>query len=328
MRPSPGSGAGSRNATGHGARLARLGRTQVRGGLLPVEEATALHGVGFEPVSEVIGAVASTVTPSGFYSSGYLPFQQQQYYNQPVRGRTRVDSAWTGQPSLNAWDPRTFTSSSGNRAVGTPTEITALRSGYQTALNRLVEEVRALGADGAVDIRLERTVTHLSGSQLWSFLAVGTAVRSRGRTRPARPFTTTLPGGQVAAAIRGGWVPVSVLSAPVMAIRYVDLESRIRRRRFAANGEIDAFTDVVNTCRHQARRDFASAARAACADGAVMSDMSLTFEAERNDPVCRATVTVTGTALARLPSRRVELSPLTIMPLNDRSRTGERHDRT
>jgi uncharacterized protein YbjQ (UPF0145 family) len=284
-------------------RLERLRSHRVSGGLLSVEEAAALAAVGFEPVSEVIGAVAKNVRPTGFYASGAVPFQRQQYYNQP---------RW--EP--NAWDLRTYTSSSNNLAVGTPTAVSELKSGYRTALNRLEAEARAVGADGVVDVQLTRTVSHGSGAQLWSFLAIGTAVRSSGQVHTAQPFTSGLSAAQTAAAIRGGWLPVSILTVPVMGIRYVDYYSRSRRGRLSPNAEIDALTDAVNTTRHQARTDLELAARAVHADGAVMSSMSMEMEAPRDEPVCRVSVTITGTALARFRAPASGATPLMIMPLN------------
>ena len=291
-------------------RLHRLRENRIRGGLLTVEEAAALASVGFEPVSEVIGAVASTVTPSGFYRSypGFFPpttpFQRQKYYNQP-----HVPAP-----------VRTYTSSSSNVSVGVPQSITALKAGYRTALNRLNAEAGAAGADGVVGIRVERTISHSGGTQLWSFVAVGTAVRSTGHTHTANPFTTSMSAAGVAAAVRGGWVPVSLVIAPVMAIRWIDPASRIQSsmtqiRGLAVNVEVDAYTDVVNTCRHQARQDFAAAARQVHADGAVLSDMTLEFEADRKESFCTASVTVTGTAMARLIVRHHPPAPLTIIPL-------------
>ena len=287
-------------------RLERLRTQAVRGGLLTVEEAAALASVGFDPVSEVIGAVSRNVRPTGFYTAGAVPFQRQQYYNQPVGGR------W----SPNAYDLRTYTSSDNNVAVGTPTAISELKRGYREALGRLVTEARAVHADGVVDVQVTRTITHGSGAQLWNFLAIGTAVRGIGSVHAETPFTSGLSAAQTAAAIRGGWLPVSVLLVPVMGIRYVDYASRRRRGRFAPNAEIDALSDAVNATRHQARTDLQRAAEAVRADGAVMSSMSLEMEATRDEPVCRVTVELVGTALARFRVRGERPAPLMIMPLN------------
>jgi uncharacterized protein YbjQ (UPF0145 family) len=270
--------------------------------LLTVEEAAALAGVGFEPVSEVIGAVANNVSLYGFNNFGVVPFQQGGYYNQPI-----------------AWGPdglRTFTSSSSNRAMGVPTAVTELRKGYKTALDRLSDEARAAGADGVVDIQVTRTITHGSGAQMWQFLAVGTGVRALGAHHTDRPFLSALSAGQTAAAIRGGWLPMSVLMVPVMGIRYVDYNSQVRRGTFAPNAEIEALTDAVNTTRRQARTDLERDARAIHADGAVMSSMSVAMEAPPTEQVCRVSVTIVGTALAQFRVGHAKAVPLMIMPLN------------
>ena len=293
------------SASGISRRLQRLRDQRVRGGLLTVEEAAALASVGFEPVTEVIGAVANNVIPYGFYSSGAVPFQRQTFYNQPVA------TGWSG----NWGDVRTYTSSSNSRVVGTPNSIIALKDGYRTALRRLHAEAQAAGADGVVGVTMQRSVTHGNGGQLWSFLAVGTAVRSTGSTHTTDPFLSGLTAAQSAASIRSGWLPLAVLINPVMAIRWVDPASRWSRQGLAANAEIDAYTDVVNTCRHQARADFERAAATVKADGAVMSSMTLELDAPRDESTCTALVTITGTALARFRLPTPVAAPLMIMPL-------------
>lgn len=287
------------SASGISRRLDRLRDQRIRGGLLTVEEAAALAAVGFEPVCEVIGAVARNVIPTGFYSSGAVPFQRQQYYNQPV--------------GINPGDPRTFTSSGNNLAVGTPIAIIELKRGYREALDRLDAEARAAGADGVVDVRVTRTVTHGSGAQLWSFLAIGTAVRATGRVHAEHPFTSSLSAAQTAAALRGGWLPISVLIAPVMGIRYVGFPNR---GRLAPNAEMVGITHAVNDTRRQARTDFEAQARAARADGAVMSSMFMDVEARSGEPSCTVSVMITGTALAQFKIRQERPAPLMIMPLN------------
>lgn len=290
-------------ASGIWRRLDRLQARSVRGGLLTVEEAAALASVGFEPVSEVIGAVATNVVPYGFYSAGAVPFQQQHYYNQPV------NSGWTP----NYFEAKTYTSSDHSRVVGTPNSILALKDGYGTALSRLEAEARAVGADGVVDVRLTRTVTHGSGAQLWSFLAVGTAVRGIGARHAESPFMSDLSAAQTAAALRGGWLPVSVLVVPVMGIRYVGWPNR---GRLAPNAEMVGISHAVNDTRRQARTDLEARARAVHADGAVMSSMSMEVEARSGEQTCTVSVIITGTALARFKSAPGRPAPLMIMPLN------------
>jgi uncharacterized protein YbjQ (UPF0145 family) len=192
--------------------------------------------------------------------------------------------------------------------------MTALKEGYRTALSRLVAEARAVGADGVVGIRITRATIRSGTPPLWSFLAVGTAIRSVGRTRAGSPFTTDLSPAQTVAALRGGWVPVSFLACPVKAIRWVDTSSRRQRRITAANGEIDAYTEAVNACRHQARTDFAKAARAVHADAAVMGAMTLRIGPSPG--LADVTVVITGTALARFAAGGATAQPLTVIPLS------------
>jgi uncharacterized protein YbjQ (UPF0145 family) len=279
-------------------RLDRLRKQRVASGLLTVEGSAALSSVGFEQVSEVVGAVAYVVRTTGFYPVGARPW-----------GSARMSP--TGVPRSA---PRTYTSSAASVAVGTPPSMTALKEGYRTALSRLVAEARAVGADGVVGIRITRATIRSGTPPLWSFLAVGTAIRSVGRTRAGSPFTTDLSPAQTVAALRGGWVPVSFLACPVKAIRWVDTSSRRQRRITAANGEIDAYTEAVNACRHQARTDFAKAARAVHADAAVMGAMTLRIGPSPG--LADVTVVITGTALARFAAGGATAQPLTVIPLS------------
>ena len=275
-------------------RLARLANLPVRGGLLSVPDAAALAAAGFEQISEVVGAVANAVLPGGFYA----PSPSYSY---------RSDRR-----------SRTYTSSSNNTAVGTPPTVTALRAGYRTMLTRLATEAKAVGADGVVGVSVERTVSHGNGTEIWRFLATGTAVRSTGRTHTDVPFTTDLSGAQVASAVRTGWLPLSLLIVPCMAVRWTDYNSLTQQRFGAGNAEVDSYTDVVNTCRHQARTDWAKAATALGAEAAVLSTMTLDFDIAPGEAV--ATVVVTGTALTRFDVPAGRPRALTIMPLSREKR--------
>lgn len=283
-------------------RLDRLRKQRVSSGLSTVEGSAALSTVGFEQVSEVVGAAAFVVSTTGFYTVGARPWSSS----------STGPTAWRTGGSRSA--PRTYTSSAASVAVGTPPMMTALKEGYRTALSRLVAEARAVGADGVVGVRITRTRVDSGNAPLLSFLAVGTAIRSVGRTRAGTPFTTDLSPAQTVAALRGGWIPVSYLACPVKAIRWVDTSSRRQRRIFAANGEIDAHTEAVNACRHQARTDFAKAARAVHADAAVMGAMTLSIGPSPG--VAEVTVVITGTALARFAGGGGTAEPLTVMPLS------------
>lgn len=191
----------------------------------------------------------------------------------------------------------------------------ALKVRYATMLGRLVTEARAIGADGVVGIGIEREERTLGATPLQTLVATGTAVRAIGRVHAEIPFTTDLSGAEVGFALRSGWVPMSLLIVPCMAIRRMDPFSQSQRRRWAKNCEVDAYTDLVNTCRSQARKDFTAEARRIGADGAVLSEIDLQFQPVQTEGSATALVTVTGTALAgfRPPSKQV--TPLTMLRL-------------
>ena len=193
-------------------RVSRLGAAGVQSGMLSIEESAALAALGFESVSEVMGAVAMRAPVSGFFSTGAL-------------GSGTYPSGWQGDGNR---PPPVFTSS---RAARVPSYVAVLTKAYRLAMSRLTDEVRAAGADGAVGVRVEHTVVGAGASDsVWRLLATGTAMRSLGATRAVRPFTTSLSAAQTAAALRGGWMPVTFLACPVMAVRWVEPASRRQQR--------------------------------------------------------------------------------------------------
>lgn len=272
---------------------------RVSSGMLSTQECAALADVGLRQVSEVIGGIGIAVRQRGFFSTG--------------GSAPGFPSGWQGGPG--GGPPPIYTSSTGRSGV--PDKIAAMRSGFRTALARLVEEARAVGADGVIDLRMDQRRIATGGASVWSFLATGTAVRSMGGTRAATPFTSALSAAQVASALRCGWVPVSYLACPVMAVRWVEPASRQAQRLSSDNGEVVAYSETVNVCRRQAGADFAAAARAVGADGAVMAEMTLQLGPARD--LAEVSVVITGTALVRFSGHDVPAS-LTIIPMDRGSR--------
>ncbi len=264
-------------------RLDRLRGDPVASGRLEVGAWAALADVGFRPVSEVMGAVTLMTTAAGFF--GAL--------------RASYPLGWQGGP--DEAPPVHLSSGRSSNRYG-PARVRALRNGTRTAVARLVDEIRAVGGDGVVDLRVTRAARPDEGGVLtWDFLATGTAVRSTGRTHPARPFTSALTATETAVALRGGWAPVVFLYCPVAAARWVDPPSRRQERRRAANGEIVAYTETVTACRRRAVDDLAHDAARAGADGAVLGDLELTVGSDLT--LAEASLELTGTALLRIPAR-------------------------
>ena len=280
-----------------GRRIERLSSNHLASGMVSIGESAALAAVGFRSASVVMGAVAMLAPVSGLLQSGGL-------------GGPTYPRGWQGRGND---PPPVFISSTASQV---PSRVTVLQRAYRLVLARLTDEIRAVGADGAVGIRVEHTVVGAGTSQaVWRFLATGTAVRSVGPTRATRPFTSSLSAAQMAAALRSGWAPVSYLACPVMAVRWVEPASRRRQRALSGNGEIVAFTDAVNACRRQAALDFERAARAAGADGAVLDEMSVEVADTRD--LAQVHVLLAGTALARfsVPRSPAALNVLSLADL-------------
>jgi len=192
-----------------------------------------------------------------------------------------------------------------------------LRQGYQTALDRLEEEATALGADGVLGIEL--TSTSPDG-EAQEYVALGTAVRAATTQRPHRPFTTDLPGQDVAKLMRAGWVPVCVaIGVDGRAMTNFNYEIGYGWSVLAGvygNAEIDLPTALATDVRAAARAEFAREIGECGADGGIVSGM--TFDLWPVEDVAAAAIaTVTGTAIARFhEGRTAPAGALTILPLN------------
>jgi uncharacterized protein YbjQ (UPF0145 family) len=188
----------------------------------------------------------------------------------------------------------------------------ALRHGYHQALARLSEEAKAIGADGVVGITMR--VADF-GEYAAEFVAMGTAVRAECRTRPAKLFTTGLSGEDVAKLMLSGWAPVELvlgLSVVAVPITYLTM-SQVSIT--AGNVEVDTYTTLVNSARAKARDEFERQTRKARADGAIVSEMTLSSWPVVNAGVA-ALAGVFGTAIARFHTgQTAPTSTLKIMPL-------------
>ncbi|MFJ1763028.1 heavy metal-binding domain-containing protein [Amycolatopsis sp. NPDC088138] len=191
-----------------------------------------------------------------------------------------------------------------------------LRQGYETALDRLEEEAAGLGADGVLDIRL--TSTSFDG-EAQEYVALGTAVRAGTKQRLRRPFTTVLPGQDVAKLMQAGWVPVRVaIGVDGQAMANADFGFGYARSMLAGiynNAEIDLPTALATKVRAAARAEFAREIGECGADGGIVSGM--TFDLWPVEDVAAAAIaTVTGTAIARFREGPAQVGALTFLPLN------------
>lgn len=273
--------------------MARFRADGVRTSLLAVPEAVALGGTGLTPVGEVMGCIVEHIGWQGFGGCG----------------------VWATGWGMPAAGP-TVTSGSGSRYAGYRPYVDALYRGYDTAIARMVTEAQAMGADGVVGVRL--TVDHM-GEGNREFMALGTAVRSSGRTHLRQPFVTDLPGTDVTKLLQAGWVPAAMAFGISVAVRHDDYRTLNQAGRWAGNTEVSGYTELVTHVRADARHRFEEHARRTGADGAVVSSMDLRIweqEPAENHRDHVAESTVFGTTLARF--HRGPAAPtraLTILPL-------------
>jgi uncharacterized protein YbjQ (UPF0145 family) len=99
-----------------------------------------------------------------------------------------------------------------NQEMGVLTQ--AMYHARELAMTRMEEEANELGADGIVGVRLEVT-RHEWGEALAEFVAIGTAIRSRGgksfRNAHGMPFTSDLSGQDFWTLLRAGYRPVGMV---------------------------------------------------------------------------------------------------------------------
>jgi uncharacterized protein YbjQ (UPF0145 family) len=283
------------------ARMQRASSSPLATSMLSVPSALGIQSVGFDPVGEVMGCVVVQLGWQGYGGCG----------------------VWAGSSGYGYGASAPVISSRSAGYGGFGGYVGALTNGYRTALGRLVTEARALGADGVVGVKL--TAGELAGTGNREFVAIGTAIRGRCDSRPQYPFTTELPGTDVAKLLLSGWTPVALQVGIEVAIRHDDwrTQSQAGSRFFnTANVEVAGYTDLVQQTRALAREHLRAEIARVGADGGVVSDLSLRIwelEPAENHRDHVAEAMITGTAIARFrPSRRAVPSPLTILPLRNR----------
>jgi uncharacterized protein YbjQ (UPF0145 family) len=274
------------------ARIERAAAGGVRTSLLSADGLAGLETAGFEMVGEVLGTAVMQIGWSGYGGCGWTPGFSGGMFGGPatVSGPSR----WSG------YEPY----------------ARAVRHGRNTALSRMHQEASALGADGVVGVRF--TDERMEG-QKREFMALGTAVRSRGRERPRTPFTTDLGGQDVAKLLAAGWVPAGLAYGLSIAVRHDDWRTQTQLGYFAGNTEVSGYTELLTHVRATARREFAAFAAKIGGDAALLSDLwshVWPIEVGENHTDHVAECIVTGNAIARFhPGKQATTSSLTILPL-------------
>jgi uncharacterized protein YbjQ (UPF0145 family) len=277
------------------ARIARAAADGVRTSLLSTAGAYGLQASGFETVGEVLGSTVMQISWAGFGGCGW--------YGGGVLGG-------------GVFGPGTVVSSSAGGWSGYAPYVDAIKRGRDTAMSRMVQEATALGADGVVGVRL--TDARMDNNKR-EFVALGTAVRSRGGQRPKVPFTTDLGGQDVAKLLMAGWVPAGMAYGISVAVRHDDWRTQQQIGVWAGNVEVAGYTELINHVRHDARGEFARLAARVGGDSALMTAMAQhvwEYEAGENHVDHVAECVITGNAIARFDtSPHPPTSSLTYLPL-------------
>ena len=260
------------------------------GSLLSARDFTAVTGAGFDPVGQVMG---TSVLNLGFASLG---------------GRCSSTGTYASRTDLASEQEGSFGR--------------LLRQRYgarRRVLSRVVDECRALGADGVIGVTLSIRPFPAGGTE---FTMRGTAVRARARIHPEVPFTSHVSAQEFARLLRAGWVPAALVFGISLGARHDDLRTRQQTRR-RATGEIPGYSDVIRDARRDARRQLEKAVADLGADGVVADQLTLHLR-ERECPAQEgqrdhvAEVAILGTAIAsfgRSEGAGVQ-PPLTIMHVN------------
>jgi uncharacterized protein YbjQ (UPF0145 family) len=174
------------------------------------------------------------------------------------------------------------------------------------ALDRLVAEADALGADGIVGVQL--TMGHYAWMEhMREFMAVGTAVRAHSgesfRTPQGRPFTSDLSGQDFGLALALGYRPLGlVMGNAVWHVAYQTWRQQFRQS--SLNMEMPNFTQALYDARELAKERMAAEAIELGADGVVgvaMKEGSHGWEAHVIEALTH------GTAVTARPGQRPEL---------------------
>jgi len=139
------------------------------------------------------------------------------------------------------------------------------------AMTRMQEEANILGADGIIGVRLEVT-RYEWGEALAEFMAVGTAIRSRGgqnfRNVRGLPFTSDLSGQDFWTLLRAGYRPAGlVMGNCVYHVAHQSLGQYMRQ--VGQNVEMPNYTQALYDARELAMERMQAEAMGVAAQGVV-----------------------------------------------------------
>jgi uncharacterized protein YbjQ (UPF0145 family) len=291
------------------SRLAEIRRSGTWGSALTADEFTAIRGVGFEPVGQVLGAAVYNVGYTGGYA---CPGAWAGYggYVTPYQSVTSV----SGVSSMGSFGPM----------------VQTLYQARRRAIARMSAECAELGGHGVVGVLLTIGAFPAGGLE---FKAIGTAVRAPGGVPLKRPFTSDLSGQDFTKLIMAGWVPVGLALGISVGARHDDWLTINQTRWGTGNTEVSGYTDLVNQSRHDARSQLDQDVARMGGSGVVVKTMDMRVR-ERECPMQEhrrdhiAEVTIIGTAIAQFtrshPGRTARDGSLAILSLDPQRRQAAR----
>jgi uncharacterized protein YbjQ (UPF0145 family) len=293
------------------ARMAEIRGSGTWGSALTSDEFAAIRSVGFEAVGQVLGAAVYNIGYTGGYGCpGAWGSYGYGWGMSAARGQTQVSS----RGGYGSFGPLVQTMYEARRA----------------AIGRMVAECAELGGHGVVGVRLSIGGFPAGGLE---FKAIGTAVRAPGAPPLRHPFTSDLSGQDFAKLVTKGWMPAGLVLGISIAARHDDWLTRGQTRWGAGNAEVNAYTELVNDARHDARTQLTADVKRLGGQGVVVAGMDLRVR-ERECPAQEGgrdhviEATNIGTAIVRFSdhSERTGPAPLAIMSLDPQRRQAARVD--
>ncbi|WP_147430157.1 heavy metal-binding domain-containing protein [Frondihabitans australicus] len=314
-------------------RVARQRASGTAGSLFSAPAAAAAKSAGLVPIGEVFGSLVMNLGWSGtgcnfygMYGRGGAGGFGGGGFN---GGGGFAAGGLFGGNMMNYQTPVTTSGDHGGYAGFAP-YVKAFEHGWHGAIQRMLAEALALGAEGVVGVKVSRVRIDQSA---YEFAAIGTAVRSVDTSLVARPREGTvwyanLSAEDCASAIHSGFQPSEMALGLSVATKHEDYVLKQQRSSWAGNQEIEGLTLLVNAARHDARNQLVARARR---DGGAGADLVITntdvteFETPCGEEIdLHAEAVFIGTILVPGPMRafRTRDRPgsaavTTVLPLSD-----------
>lgn len=195
----------------------------------------------------------------------------------------------------------------------------------ELAMGRMLQEARALKAQGVVGVRLT-TKNYEWGTDLLEFSAIGTAVRVQGMAPPEHPFLSDLSGEDFWTLLRSGYVPRG------LAMGFCSFFAAWSRGQYGwQNQELLEFSAAVYKARSLAMQRLGQDVSSLGADGVVGVKVETTKYpiemGQGSPPGMRVDFLALGTAIAHAGGQETVPAPTLIMNMTGvrpmRARSGQ-----